>query len=102
MAGEAIDDKKVKIGTVDSFQGMEFDVVFLSVVRTKSAVPNLAADRVRRARQLFGHLCLHNRLNVAMSRQKRLLVVAGDSALLESDLASEFIPSLVNFRDMAG
>ena len=28
------DDKKLRVGTVDSFQGMEFDVVFLSMVRT--------------------------------------------------------------------
>lgn len=30
----ADDDKKLRVGTVDSFQGMEFDVVFLSMVRT--------------------------------------------------------------------
>ena len=28
------DDKQLRVGTVDSFQGMEFDVVFLSMVRT--------------------------------------------------------------------
>ena len=49
------------------------------------------------ARISFGHLCLYNRLNVSMSRQKKLLIVAGDSGLLQNDLAKEFIPGLVDF-----
>jgi len=104
------DDKKLRIGTVDSFQGMEFDVVFLSMVRT---LPN--EQRIKHARAkiekhggawtdeieaqfAFGHLCLYNRLNVSMSRQKKLLVVAGDSNLLQGDLAEKFIPGLVDFH----
>jgi superfamily I DNA and/or RNA helicase len=92
------DDKKLRIGTVDSFQGMEFDVVFLSIVRTfpQKWTPK-DDDREKQARGLFGHLCLYNRLNVSMSRQKKLLVVTGDSGLLKSDLATEFIPGLVDF-----
>lgn len=92
------DDKKLRIGTVDSFQGMEFDVVFLSMVRTfpKSWTTN-DSSREKQARQLFGHLCLYNRLNVSMSRQKKLLVVAGDCGLLKNELAGEFIPGLVDF-----
>ena len=95
------DDKKLRIGTVDSFQGMEFDVVFLSMVRTfpQSWTPK-DDNREQQAGKLFGHLCLYNRLNVAMSRQKKLLVVAGDSGLLQSDLATEFIPGLVDFRKL--
>jgi superfamily I DNA and/or RNA helicase len=92
------DDKRLRVGTVDAFQGMEFDVVFLSVVRTGPQgrrVPD--DDREKQARKLFGHLCLYNRLNVSMSRQIKLLVVAGDSALLRNDLASEHIPGLVDF-----
>jgi len=95
------DDKRLRIGTVDSFQGMEFDVVFLSMVRTlpqKWTPKN--EDREKQARRLFGHLCLYNRLNVSMSRQKKLLVVAGDSGLLQNDLAEEFIPGLVDFLQL--
>lgn len=92
------DDKKLRIGTVDLFQGMEFDVVFLSMVRTFPPKWTPKDDnRERQARGLFGHLCLYNRLNVSMSRQKKLLVVTGDSGLLKSDLAAEFIPGLVDF-----
>lgn len=95
------DNKKLRIGTVDSFQGMEFDVVFLSMVRTlpQNWKPK-DDDREKQARALFGHLCLYNRLNVSMSRQKKLLVVVGDSGLLQSDLAAEFVPGLVDFLEL--
>ena len=94
-------DKRLRIGTVDSFQGMEFDVVFLSTVRTvpQSWKPAID-DREKQAQSLFGHLCLYNRLNVSMSRQKKLLVVVGDPRLLEGDLAAEFIPGLVDFHKL--
>lgn len=92
---------RLRIGTVDSFQGLEFDVVILSVVRT---MPDnwcpLSDDEEKQARALFGHLCLYNRLNVAMSRQKRLLAVAGDSGLLRNDLSARFIPGLVDFYNL--
>lgn len=92
------DGRKLRIGTVDSFQGMEFDVVFLSMVRTKRQSWKPRTDnKEEQARSLFGHLCLYNRLNVSMSRQKKLLVVAGDSGLLQGDLSEEFIPGLVDF-----
>jgi superfamily I DNA/RNA helicase len=92
------DDRKLRIGTVDSFQGMEFDVVFLSMVRTMPQKWTLRdGEEEEQARSLFGHLCLYNRLNVSMSRQKKLLVVAGDSELLQSSLAAKFIPGLVDF-----
>ena len=91
------DSKKLRIGTVDSFQGMEFDVVFLSMVRTRAKIQIEDSDREMAARKLFGHLCLYNRLNVSMSRQKKMLVVVGDSDLLKNDLADEFIPGLVDF-----
>lgn len=106
------DDKKLRIGTVDSFQGMEFDVVFLSVVRTlperqflqrRKAIVEKEGKKwtdEMEARIAFGHLCLYNRLNVSMSRQKKLLVVAGDSGLLQNDLAAEFIPGLVDFLQL--
>lgn len=94
-------DKRLRIGTVDSFQGMEFDVVFLSTVRTVPQSWKPATDdREKQAQSLFGHLCLYNRLNVSMSRQKKLLVVVGDPSLLDGDLAAEFIPGLVDFHKL--
>lgn len=95
------DEQKLRIGTVDSFQGMEFDVVILSMVRTMPGnwKPN-SDDEEKQARGLFGHLCLYNRLNVSMSRQKRLLVVAGDAELLQHELASKHIPGLFAFYQL--
>ena len=95
------DESKLRIGTVDSFQGMEFDVVFLSMVRTMPKHWNSAdGEKEKDALRLFGHLGLYNRLNVSMSRQKKLLVLVGDSGLIHGDLASQFIPGLVDFFNL--
>ena len=97
----ANDIRKIRVGTVDSFQGMEFDVVFLSVVRTlPNNLSDRAIDRLKLARSTFGHLILSNRLNVSMSRQKKLLVVVGDSSLVTNELAKEFMPGLLNFYEL--
>lgn len=102
LGSEFVDGHRIRVGTVDSFQGMEFDVVFLSVVRTfPEGGPRPGVDRDRQARSIFGHLSLYNRLNVSMSRQKRLLVAVGDTALVTNDLANEYIPGLVDFYQLA-
>ena len=62
---------RTRVGTVDAFQGREFDVVFLSLVRSNSQ-PATSPGRV-------GFLALPNRLCVAFSRAKRLLVAVGDA-----------------------
>jgi superfamily I DNA and/or RNA helicase len=56
----------VQLGTVDSFQGREFPLVFVSTVRSNS-------------RGFVGFLRLPNRVNVAMSRAQRQLILIGDS-----------------------
>jgi superfamily I DNA and/or RNA helicase len=67
---------------------MEFDVVFLSMVRSN-------------ARGSFGHVTSPNRLCVAMSRQKRLLIVAGDDGMLRTPNAPQGISPLVEFRKLS-
>ena len=62
---------RTQVGTVDSFQGREFDVVMLSCVRSNKNRHNF--------RQRVGFLDSDNRLCVAFSRAKRLLVVVGDA-----------------------
>ena len=62
---------------MDAFQGREFDVVYLST--TRSSRPG------SRRSNAFGFLVLPNRLNVAMSRQKRLLIAVGDAGLMTSE-----------------
>ena len=89
---------ELRIGTVDSFQGMEFDVVFLSLVRThREATVNVDE---KQAARMYGFLSLYNRLNVSMSRQKKLLVLVGDAALTTAPFAEKYIPGLVNFRKL--
>jgi len=59
------------IGTVDAFQGKEFDVVYLSVT--------VANDR-----RNIGFLDSENRRCVALSREKKLLIVVGAPEMLEN------------------
>jgi len=96
--------ERLRIGTVDSFQGMEFDVVFLSMVRTQN-MKNKPAYLKKRSekdqmRSLFGHLVSENRLCVSMSRQKKLLVLVGDSEMVQSELGKSAVPALSNFFDL--
>ena len=72
--------ERVQIGTVDSFQGKEFDVVILSLTRCNNHVTSADEEALRRK---YGFLTLINRLCVAMSRQRRLLIVAGDEKMVE-------------------
>lgn len=88
--------EKLRIGTVDSFQGMEFDVVYLSVVRSNT----LPALSKRQKDKKYGHLMVENRLCVSMSRQKKLLIVFGDSSMLQGPDAEKAIPALVNYYSL--
>jgi len=102
LGAVADDERRIRVGTVDSFQGMEFDVVFLSVVRTVPIGWVHRGTEDVAARGLFGHLGLYNRLNVSMSRQKRLLVAVGDIQLVQHELADKYIPGLVDFYRLSG
>lgn len=93
-------DERLRVGTVDAFQGKEFDVVFLSIVRATDAVvpgQKVGDERERMLNGKYGHLRLANRLNVAMSRQRKLLVAVGDKRMAESAESEEAIPALCEF-----
>jgi DNA polymerase III delta prime subunit len=90
--------ERLRNGTVDAFQGMEFDVVFLSMVRSNNLFDRTEAE----SRKKYGHLMSPNRLCVAMSRQKRLLIVAGDEAMLTKAVnAKEAIKPIVAFHKLS-
>ena len=101
---------RLQVGTVDSFQGRQFDMVLLSVTRSSSVPGFVRRDRdragraqhryVKWAEQAYGHLALRNRLCVAMSRQKRLLAVVGDDELFADDVAPQAVGPLTDFRRM--
>jgi hypothetical protein len=88
---------RLRIGTVDAFQGREFDVVLLSLTRASAATGSTAPSALSRR---YGHLMLANRLCVAMSRQRRMLVVIGDREMTVGAQARAAVPALVTFREM--
>jgi superfamily I DNA and/or RNA helicase len=99
------DEERLRIGTVDAFQGMEFDIVFLSIVRTQE--PKRLAGYIKKEgdyekvkRGVFGHLMSENRLCVSMSRQKKVLVIVGDGVLANTQIAVDAVPVLKNFYDL--
>ena len=92
--------ERLRVGTVDGFQGKEFDVVFLSIVRANATVISeqpVGDERERLQNSKYGHLRLDNRLNVAMSRQRKLLVAVGDKCMAEGREAEEAVPALSEF-----
>jgi hypothetical protein len=97
-------EERLRVGTVDAFQGKEFDVVLLSNVRTsRKKLDSTVLDPEQREAQLnakYGFLRLPNRMNVAMSRQRKLLIVAGDLALAEGPEAEQAVPALAAFATL--
>ncbi|SEA46400.1 AAA domain-containing protein [Pedobacter hartonius] len=71
--------EKISVNTIDSFQGQERDIVYISLTRSN-------------AEGVIGFLSDIRRMNVAMTRAKKKLVVIGDSATLSrSQFYSDFI-----------
>ena len=98
-------EERLRIGTVDAFQGMEFDIVFLSMVRSQDMnvlPPHIRneEDYKKKQQKLFGHLMSENRLCVSMSRQKKVLAIVGDSTLANTQIAVDAVPALKNFYDL--
>jgi len=98
-------EERLRIGTVDAFQGMEFDIVFLSMVRSQdmNALPHHILneeDYKKKQQKLFGHLMSENRLCVSMSRQKKVLAIVGDGVLANTQIAVDAVPALKNFYDL--
>jgi hypothetical protein len=79
--------QRLRVGTVDAFQGMEFDVVLLSV--TRSSPQPLTTQDTQDAVRRYGHLLSDSRMCVAMSRQRRLLIAVGDAAMADRSATPE-------------
>ncbi|RYY56651.1 MAG: IGHMBP2 family helicase [Chitinophagaceae bacterium] len=78
-------EEHVSVNTIDSFQGQERDVVYISMTRsnTESKIGFLADTR---------------RMNVAMTRARKKLVVTGDSGTLS---ASPFYAAFIAWSERA-
>lgn len=82
----------IRVSTVDRFQGMERNIIIVSMVRShciqteKGQKPNFdkyGKDGYPKQEEL-GFAQSPNRLNVALSRAKRLLIIVGDSKLFRT------------------
>ena len=73
----------IEINTVDGFQGQERDVIYISLTRSNS-------------KGEIGFLGDERRMNVAMTRARKKLVIVGDSATLGRH---KFFGSLLDYMD---
>lgn len=86
QAAVGLQNERLDISTVDSFQGQERDVIVLSLTRS-----NPDGE--------IGFLSEHRRTNVAMSRARRHLLIIGDSSTIGSDV---FFNALVERAEKEG
>lgn len=95
----------VRVGSVDAFQGMEFDVIFLSTVRTSEKFSQYLNKDIleiddKIANKLYGFLRIPNRLCVAMSRQKKALIVVGDSEIFRNEISRKYTRAMFNYYNL--
>ena len=84
--------EKLRIGSVDSFQGKEFDIVILSTVRSNNIL-KIDENNLK----VFGFLTLENRLNVAFSRAQKMLITVGDADMFTDEYADNYVHGLHDF-----
>lgn len=77
-------DLNIRIDTIDAFQGQEADIIYISLVRSNE-------------NNEIGFLKDYRRMNVAMTRAKKKLVLIGDSATLGKDV---FYKDLLDYFEL--
>lgn len=98
-------DIPIRVSTVDRFQGMERNIIIVSMVRSN----RIAADKKQKAdvnlcgelgfpeQKDLGFAQSPNRLNVALSRAKRLLIIVGNSELFrQKEIYSNVYQTIAN------
>jgi ATP-dependent RNA/DNA helicase IGHMBP2 len=92
LMGEAVAEDlilqklNISVNTIDGFQGQERDVVYVSLVRS-----NTKAD--------IGFLSDYRRMNVAMTRARKQLIIVGDSATIGNN---RFYMSFLEYCEKVG
>jgi hypothetical protein len=74
-------DREVEVDTVDAFEGREKDIIVVSLVRANQ-------------QGAIGFLRLEQRLNVALSRARRSLIVVGDATLLQGGYLDDLLAAV--------
>ncbi len=74
---------RIAVNTIDSFQGQERDIVYISMTRSNTD-------------SIIGFLADTRRMNVAMTRARKKLVVIGDSATLSQN---QFYADLISYAE---
>ncbi len=77
---------RLTVSTIDSFQGQERDIIYISLTRSNADAS-------------IGFLSEVRRMNVAMTRARKKLVMVGDSATLAG---SGFYEDLIGYADRHG
>lgn len=78
----------IDIGTIDSFQGSDRDLIIYDCVRSDAMKNDKLAQKQRKGAKIT-FIADEKRLNVSLSRSKRLLIIIGDMEFLESASVSE-------------
>lgn len=76
----------ISVQTIDGFQGQERDVIYISLVRSNN-------------KSEIGFLKDYRRMNVAMTRARKQLIVVGDSATIGAD---SFYSDLIAYCEKQG
>ena len=79
-------DRPISVNTIDGFQGQEREVIYISLVRSN-------------AKSQIGFLKDTRRMNVAMTRAKKLLVIIGDSGTIGGN---SFYEQFLNYVEEYG
>ncbi len=83
---EQLSDYEESINTVDAFQGQERDIIIVSLVRSNED-------------SIIGFLRDYRRMNVAMTRARKKLILIGDSATIGGD---KFYSKFLEFAEEKG
>lgn len=78
--------ERITINTIDSFQGQERDIIYISLTRSNSD-------------SRIGFLSEIRRMNVAMTRARKKLIVIGDSATLSQ---TPFYADFISYAEQIG
>lgn len=86
---------EVNVGTIDNFQGVEQDVIILSLTRSN---PSFVENDVKRRMGVFG---MPKQANVALTRAENLFIVIGNPQCMWKDpLWRQWVGNLVTMRNM--